>query len=112
MSKKIDRVLQYLAVENAHDMEAMLARLDHEHSVRDEVAGRCYEGVEEVAECYPALWKAFPDFRVAPRRILEEADSVVMPADYSGTHLGPYATLNFGTLKANGNSFWPASSTS
>jgi steroid delta-isomerase-like uncharacterized protein len=112
MSKKIDRVLQYLAVENAHDMEAMLATLDHEHSVRDEVAGRCYEGVEEVGERYAALWKAFPDFQVAPRRLLEEADSVVMLADYSGTHLSPYATLNFGTLKANGNSFWPASSTS
>jgi len=101
----IDCVLQHLAVENQHDMDAMLATLDGEHSVRDEAAGRCYEGKKEVADRYAALWKAFPDFNVFPRRLIEGPNCVVMLADYSGTHLGPYATLNLGEFAPTGKKF-------
>jgi steroid delta-isomerase-like uncharacterized protein len=100
-----DCVLQHLAVENQHDMDAMLATLDGEHSVRDEAAGRCYEGKKEVADRYAALWKAFPDFNVFPRRLIEGPNCVVMLADYSGTHLGPYATLYLGEFAPTGKKF-------
>ena len=90
MSIRTNVVLQHVAVENQHDMEAMLATLDVESPVRDEVAGKCYEGVEAVKGRYAELWKAFPDFRVFPRQLVEEGNTVVMLADYSGTHLGPY----------------------
>lgn len=90
MSLRADCVLHHIAVENQHDMEAMCATLDHNDSVRDEVAGQCYRGIEAVAERYAALWRAFPDFCVVPRRLLEDGDTVVLVADYSGTHLGPY----------------------
>jgi steroid delta-isomerase-like uncharacterized protein len=96
MGVLIDCVLQHLAVENQHDMDAMLATLDGENSVRDEVAGKSYEGNKAVAGRYAELWKAFPDFNVFPRRLIEGPNTVVMLADYSGTHLGQYATLNFG----------------
>jgi steroid delta-isomerase-like uncharacterized protein len=105
MGALIDCVLQHLAVENQHDMDAMLATLDGENSVRDEAAGRCYAGRESVAERYGALWKAFPDFNVFPRRLIEVENCVVMLADYSGTHHGPYATLNFGELAPTGKFF-------
>lgn len=90
MSTKIDMVLEHLAVENDHNMEAMLATLHDDNPVRDEVAGMCYEGTDAVAGRYGALWKAFPDFLVVPRRFVEEGNSVVMLADYSGTHRGVY----------------------
>ena len=90
MGSKVDRVLEHLAVENQHNMEAMLATLDDEDPVRDEVAGSCYTGRENVAARYAALWTAFPDFNVFPRRLIENGDSVVMLADYSGTHRGQY----------------------
>jgi steroid delta-isomerase-like uncharacterized protein len=101
----IDCVLQHLAVENQHDMDAMLATLDGENSIRDEVAGICYQGNKEVAGRYGALWKAFPDFNVFPRRLIEGPDCVVMLADYSGTHNGPYSTLNFGEIAPTGKKF-------
>jgi steroid delta-isomerase-like uncharacterized protein len=101
----IDCVLQHLAVENQHNMDAMLATLDGENSVRDEVAGKCYEGNKAVASRYAELWKAFPDFNVFPRRLIEGPDCVVMLADYSGTHLGPYSTLNFGVFKPSEKKF-------
>lgn len=89
MSKK-DVVLHHVAVENQHDMEAMLATLDSDNPVRDEVAGECYVGVKNVSARYAELWKAFPDFNVFPRRLIEEGSSVVMQADYIGTHKGQY----------------------
>src|SRR5262245_23563676 len=97
---KIDRVLEHLAVENRHDMEAMLATLDDDDPVRDEVAGNCYVGRENVATRYAALWAAFPDFNVSPRRLIENGESVVMLADYSGTHRGQY-----GEFAPTGRSF-------
>ena len=105
MGKLIDCVLQHLAVENQHDMDAMLATLDGEDSCRDEVAANSYVGRKAVADRYAALWKAFPDFNVFPRRLIEGPDCVVMLADYSGTHRGPYATLNFGEFAPTGKSF-------
>src|SRR5262245_41315379 len=81
-------------------MEAMLATLDGDDPVRDEVAGKCYQGREDVAARYAALWQAFPDFYVFPRRLIEHGDSVVMLADYTGTHRGRY-----GTFEPTGKSF-------
>lgn len=105
MGSLIDNVLQHLAVENQHEMDAMLATLDGENSVRDEVAGKYYEGNKNVADRYAALWRAFPDFNVFPRRLIEAPNCVVMLADYSGTHRGPYQTLNFGELAPTGKKF-------
>lgn len=100
MGKKTDVVLLHIAVENEHDMDAMLATLDDDSPVRDEVAGKCYRGRERVTGRYAELWKAFPDFRVVPLRLIEEGDSVVMLADYYGTHHGPY-----GDFPPTGGSF-------
>jgi steroid delta-isomerase-like uncharacterized protein len=102
VGKLIDCVLQHLAVENQHEMDAMLATLYGEDSCRDEAAGKCYVGRKAVADRYGA---AFPNFNVFPRRLIEAPDCVVMLADYSGTHRGPYATLNFGDLAPTGKSF-------
>lgn len=90
MSKKIDTVLEHIAVENQHDMDAMLATLDTDAPVRDEAAGKRYEGRQQIAGRYAELWAAFPDFTVVPLRLIEEGDTVVMLASYSGTHLGQY----------------------
>ena len=100
MSSLTDIVLQHLAVENQRDMGAMLATLDGEASIRDEVAGKCYQGVEAVSDRYAALWEAFPDFHVFPRRLIETPGTVTMLADYSGTHRGRY-----GDFEPTGKSF-------
>ncbi len=87
---KIDCVLEHLAVENQHNMEAMLSTLTDEDPVRDEVCGKCYKGAKAVADRYAELWAAFPDFNVFPRRFIEHGDAVVMIADYTGTQRGVY----------------------
>jgi steroid delta-isomerase-like uncharacterized protein len=94
VSNRIDTVLEHIAVENQHDMEAMLATLDGDSPVRDEVAGKCYEGIEGVKGRYAELWHAFPDFTVVPRRLIEQGDSVVMLADFFATHMGRYGNFD------------------
>ena len=90
MSERIDAVLEHVAVENQHDMKAMLETLDGDAPVRDEVCGECYRGRSQVEQRYADLWEAFPDFTVFPRQLIEEGNTVVMLADYSGTHSGLY----------------------
>lgn len=90
MGQKINQVLEHIAVENQHDLAAMLATLDDDNPVRDETAGICYVGRIAVADRYSDLWQAFPDFTVTPRVLHETDHSVVMQADYSGTHAGMF----------------------
>jgi steroid delta-isomerase-like uncharacterized protein len=104
VTSKIDVVLEHLAVENRHDMDAMLATLADDNPIRDEVSGKCYVGRENVATRYAELWAAFPDFNVFPRRLVEQGRSVVMLADYSGTHRGLLRSIH-GDFEPTGRSF-------
>lgn len=104
MSLKIDVVLEHLAVENQHNMDAMLATLADENPIRDEIAGKRYEGKDAVAGRYGELWTCFPDFNVFPRRLIERDNTVVMMADYSGTHKGTIRN-SMGVFEPTGRSF-------
>ena len=83
-------VMKHVEVENARDANAMLATLIDDDPVRDEVTGKTYCGGKEVAARYEELWRAFPDFHAEPTVFIEEGDTVVMEADFSGTHRGVY----------------------
>lgn len=100
MSAKVEMVKTHIEVENQHDMDAMLATLVDEDPVRDEVAGKLYRGVEEVAGRYQALWDAFPNFKVSPYAFIESDNAVAMQAMYTGTHHGTY-----NGYEPTGNSF-------
>ena len=89
-SWRVDLIEQHIEVENKHLMEEMLATLSDEDPIRDEVAGKRYDGRSAVAGRYAELWQAFPDFNVKPVRYTEQGNVVVMEAIYSGTHRGPY----------------------
>lgn len=89
-SWRVELIEQHIEVENKHLMDEMLATLADENPVRDEAAGKVYEGREAVAGRYAELWQAFPDFNVNPTRFTEEDGIVVMEAIYSGTHKGVY----------------------
>ncbi|NQV79162.1 MAG: ester cyclase [Alphaproteobacteria bacterium] len=83
-------LMKHVETENARDTEAMLATLIDDDPVRDEVTGKTYRGAEEVAARYEELWQAFPDFHAEPTLFVEEGDTVVMEADFTGTHRGVY----------------------
>lgn len=83
-------VRRHFAVENEHDMAAMLATLRDEDPIREEVAGKTYKGQRDVAARYQELWDAFPDFTVSPQAFTESERTVVAQAIFTGTHKGTY----------------------
>jgi steroid delta-isomerase-like uncharacterized protein len=87
---KVEIVRTHFAVENEHDMEAMLATLRDEDPIREEIAGKTYRGQKEVADRYRALWDAFPDFNVNPVSFTENEKTVAAEAVYTGTHKGVF----------------------
>ena len=89
-SSKVAIVRTHFAVENEHDMEAMLATLRDEDPIREEIAGNTYRGQRDVAARYRELWDAFPDFNVSPQAFTENEKTVVAQAIFSGTHKGLY----------------------
>lgn len=89
-SWRVQLIERHIEVENKHLMDEMLATLSDEDPIRDEVAGKRYEGREAVAGRYAELWGAFPDFNVEPVRFTEQNAVVVMEAIYTGTHWGNY----------------------
>lgn len=87
---KVEIVRTHFAVENEHDMGAMLATLRDEDPVREEIAGKTYRGQKDVAQRYRDLWDAFPDFKVTPVAFTENDKTVVAQAIYTGTHKGTF----------------------
>jgi steroid delta-isomerase-like uncharacterized protein len=85
---KVEVVKTHFAVENLHDMAAMLATMRDEDPIREEIAGKTYRGQKDVAQRYRDLWDAFPDFNVNPVAFTENEKTVAAEAIYSGTHRG------------------------
>ncbi len=83
-------VKEHFAVENQHDMDAMLATMRDEEPIREEIAGATYRGREDVAARYRALWTAFPDFTVNPVGFTESDACVAAEAIFTGTHRGVF----------------------
>jgi steroid delta-isomerase-like uncharacterized protein len=87
---KVDIVRKHFAVENQHDMQAMLDTLRDEDPIREEIAGKTYRGQADVERRYRELWDAFPDFHVEPYAFTENEKTVAAEAIYTGTHKGVF----------------------
>lgn len=87
---KVDIVKKHFAVENQHDMQAMLGTLRDEDPIREEIAGKTYRGQADVERRYRELWDAFPDFHVEPYAFTENEKTVAAEAIYTGTHKGVF----------------------
>lgn len=97
---KVDIVKKHFAVENQHDMQAMLDTLRDEDPIREEIAGKTYRGQADVERRYRELWDAFPDFNVEPYAFTENEKTVAAEAIFTGTHRG-----TFNGFAATGKSF-------
>jgi steroid delta-isomerase-like uncharacterized protein len=88
---KVDIVKKHFAVENQHDMQAMLDTLRDEDPIREEIAGKTFRGQADVERRYRELWDAFPDFHVEPYAFTENEKTVAAEAIYTGTHRGAFS---------------------
>jgi steroid delta-isomerase-like uncharacterized protein len=85
-------VREHIETENRHDGEATLRTFAHP---RYELiaTGETIDGREAVAAMYDETYTALPDFTATPLRIHHADDAVIVEAEATGTHEGPYRGL-------------------
>ena len=83
-------VLEHVAAENRHDVEATIATFDRR---RYEVNGEPSEGEAAVRELLQGLMTGFPDFHAETEKLHHADDAVIGEARITGTHNGPFAGI-------------------
>jgi steroid delta-isomerase-like uncharacterized protein len=89
--RRLDLVNRHVQVENAKDVEALIATFAHP---RYEFIGGGEGLVADGAEAVRQFWKdqyiAFPDFRAEVLSIRHADDAVILEVEVSGTHQGEF----------------------
>lgn len=83
-------VLEHVAAENRHDVEATIATF---HSARYEINGEPSDGEAAVRDLLHELMAGFPDFQVEVGKTHHADDAVIGEARVTGTHNGALAGI-------------------
>lgn len=89
-AQRLAAAREHIRLENAGDVDAIVATFGNSARYIDEPWGISQEGAEEVRAHYERLAKALPDLRIDIEREHAGADAVVLELRVSGTHLGPW----------------------
>lgn len=83
-------VLEHLAAENRHDIEATIATF---HRARYEVNGEPSDGEAAVRELLQGIMAGFPDIHWETDRVHHAEGAVIGQVRMSGTHDGPFSGI-------------------
>ena len=83
-------VLEHIAAENRHDVEATIATFDRP---RYEVNGEPSDGEAAVRELLQGLMDGFPDFHSEVETLHHDDEVVISEARITGTHTGSFAGI-------------------
>lgn len=83
-------VLEHIASENRHDIDATLATF---HTARYEVNGETSDGDNAVRALLEELFTGFPDLRIDPHKIHHADDAVIGEGRMTGTHAATFAGI-------------------
>jgi steroid delta-isomerase-like uncharacterized protein len=86
-------VEQHVRLENAHDLNGVLATFGDTAHYDDEAWGEHYQGAGGVRQFYEQLMKALPDLNIEIQRRHVTEDAIVLEVIIHGTHLGPWRGL-------------------
>ncbi len=92
-AKRIAIVEQHVRLENAHDLEGVLATFGDRARYDDEPWGEHYSGRDGVRQFYEQLMKALPDLEIEVQRRHVSEDAIVLEVIIRGTHLGGWRGL-------------------
>lgn len=90
---RISIVEQHVRLENAHDLNGVLATFGETAHYDDEAWGEHYEGPGGVRQFYEQLMKALPDLEIEIQHRHVTDDAVVLEVIIRGTQLGPWRGL-------------------
>jgi steroid delta-isomerase-like uncharacterized protein len=93
LSARIALVDDHVRLENAHDLEGVLATFGRSARYDDEAWGEHFEGLDGVHRFYAQLMRALPDLQITVLRRHLTSDSIVLEVMIRGTHLGEWRGL-------------------
>jgi steroid delta-isomerase-like uncharacterized protein len=86
-------VEKHIRLENAHDLEGVLATFGDAARYDDEPWGEHYDGRDGVRRFYEQLMNALPDLEIEVQRWHVAEDAIVVEVIIRGTHLGGWRGL-------------------
>jgi steroid delta-isomerase-like uncharacterized protein len=90
---RISIVEQHVRLENAHDLDGVLATFGETAHYDDQAWGEHHKGAGGVRQFYEQLMKALPDLEIDIQHRHVTDDAVVLEVIIRGTHLGPWRGL-------------------
>jgi steroid delta-isomerase-like uncharacterized protein len=93
ISARLALVDEHVRLENAHDLEGVLATFGHTAHYDDEAWGEHHEGRNSVRAFYQQLMKALPDLEIHVQRQHIADEAILLEVVIRGTHLGPWRDL-------------------
>jgi steroid delta-isomerase-like uncharacterized protein len=92
-SARIAIVEQHIALENAHELEGVLATFGNTAQYDDEAWGEHHRGRDGVRSFYESLMKALPDLEILVQHRYVTDDAIVLEVIIRGTQLGAWRGL-------------------
>jgi steroid delta-isomerase-like uncharacterized protein len=93
MSARLALVEHHIRLENAHDLEGVLATFGDTAHYDDEAWGEHHEGPAGVRGFYQHLMAALPDLEIHVQRQHVSDDAILVEVVIRGTHLGTWRGL-------------------
>lgn len=92
-SARVALVKHHISLENAHDLEGVLATFGHEAHYDDEAWNEHHKGHDGVRNFYQLLMSALPDLEIEIQRQHVSEDVVIVEVIIRGTHQGAWRGL-------------------
>jgi steroid delta-isomerase-like uncharacterized protein len=93
LSRRMALVEEHVRLENAHDLEGVIATFGDAARYDDEPWRAHYEGRDQVHQFYAQLMTALPDLSIEIVRRHVAAETIVLEVIIRGTHLGAWRGL-------------------
>jgi len=93
IARRMAIVEEHVRLENAHDLDGVLATFGDSARYDDEPWGMHYEGRDGVRDFYSQLMAALPDLSIEVVRRHVAAEAIVLEVVIRGTHLGGWRGL-------------------
>ena len=91
--RRMARVEEHLAAENAQDLDAIMATFDRDPTYEVEAEAVVHEGYDGVRDFYVEATTAAPDLHIVVRNRHVTDQAILLEVLITGTHLGPFRGL-------------------
>ena len=93
IAARVSVVEEHVRLENAHDLDGVMATFGMSARYHDEPYGAIHAGHDQVRAYYAAIFSAMPDMNIEVRKRHVGEDSIILEVVITGHHLGAWRGL-------------------